>query len=98
MRFQVGDLVRCKKKFSRFQREPVNMNGLCRVFSIMEKPQNRTIYDERQNKYLRAKINIVVEVVAHVKDGQKNGHWDVWDYHFRRANEKDRQQFILYSL
>jgi hypothetical protein len=90
VKFKVGDIVRCKKKFSSIYRG-AGMDALCKVITVPSLIEKRRILDEYP-------LNVEVLIIGHKRAEFIGGRYRVYDFHFRRATERDRKQFLLYAL
>jgi len=93
-RFKIGDVVRCKKKYSSIYSH-TNMLGLFKVVGYLANPEKFYGYKQGWSKSYHS--NMIVEVVAH-KTELKGSRYKVYDFHYRRANKADEQSFLLISL
>jgi ribosomal protein S8 len=92
-KFQVGDVVRCRRKFSCLY--PItNINALCKIVEYFD--DTRRYYYSLSISVPVIKTNIKIVVIMS-KEGYC-GTFDVCDAHFRKATEKDKKEFMLFAL
>jgi hypothetical protein len=100
-RFRVGDVVRCKKKFSGLYNVS-NMDALCKVIALIKEPRGYTTYVDGKRK--RMCENVRIKIIAHKKEGREGEEVlvgkiaEVYDFHFKRADKRDEDTFILYRI
>lgn len=98
MKFNIGDMVRCKKKYSGLYSE-VNMDALCKVLSYDKRALNGyRYYSYVGGKRKKMCNNLRVKIVAHKKEQYVGMVFVVYDYHFKRMTKRDENTFLLYRI
>lgn len=99
-RFKVGDVVRCKKKYSGLYNW-AGMDALCKVVALIKEPRSFDRYG-LDGKRKRMVENIRVKIIAHKREGEDSSYvgqtQEVYDFHFKKADRRDEETFILYRI
>jgi len=95
-RFKVGDVVRCKKKYSGLYNW-AGMDALCKVVALIKEPRSFDRYG-LDGKRKRMVENIRVKIIAHKREGEDGQTQEVYDFHFKKADRRDEETFILYRI
>lgn len=92
MKFEVGDIIRCKKKYSPYYGR-TDMFVLCCVVRYIER--RRVYRSGKRGSRIMTQWNVSVKII---QGYDKGSIYPVFDFHFRKATEADKKHFALMSL
>jgi len=99
-RFKVGDVVRCKKKYSGLYNW-AGMDALCKVVAFIP-VKTSWLFNCVDGIRKRMVENIRVKIIAHKREGEDSSYvgqtQEVYDFHFKKADRRDEETFILYRI